>query len=160
MPILMAVSKSTQVLSKFYFSDTPEQDQKAWEQKGLSGLISAIRPGLQWTHFVCFNKPWNKCLHFHVSHMPVVWNAIAMAALTKVERTSGGGGGGARFKNIYELLNLRALKCSPFNKIHTFQSMDKIFCVEFQRYPFKSRTKYLAHTWKDMVFIQHWNLRF
>ena len=32
MPILMSVSKSTQVLSKFYFHDTPEQDQRAWEQ--------------------------------------------------------------------------------------------------------------------------------
>ena len=27
-----SVSKATQVLSKFYFRDTPEQDQRAWEQ--------------------------------------------------------------------------------------------------------------------------------
>ena len=32
MSILMSVSKSTQILSKFYFYDTPEQDQRAWEQ--------------------------------------------------------------------------------------------------------------------------------
>ena len=32
MPFLMSVSKSTQVLSKFYFRDTPEQDHRAWEQ--------------------------------------------------------------------------------------------------------------------------------
>ena len=35
-----------QVLSKFYFHDTPEQDQRAWERYGLSGPMSAIRPGL------------------------------------------------------------------------------------------------------------------
>ena len=35
-----------QVLSKTYFRDTPEQDQRAWEQWGLSGPISAIRHGL------------------------------------------------------------------------------------------------------------------
>ena len=36
-----------QVLSKFYFHDTPEQDQRALEQQGLSGPMSVIRPGLQ-----------------------------------------------------------------------------------------------------------------
>ena len=56
-----------------------------------------------------------------------------------------------RFKNTYELLNLRALKFSPVNKIHIFQCMGKIFCVEFQRYPLKFHTKYLTHTLKDMI---------
>ena len=64
---------------------------------------------------------------------------------------------GGRCKNTYELLNLRALKFLPVNKIHIFQCMGKIFCVEFQRYPLKFRTKYLTHTLKDMIFIQHWN---
>ena len=53
---------------------------------------------------------------------------------------------GGRFKNMYELLNLRALKFSHVNKIHIFQCMGKIFCVEFQRYPLKFHTKYLTHT--------------
>ena len=66
---------------------------------------------------------------------------------------------GGRFKNTYELLNLRALKCSPVNKIHIFQCMGKMFCVEFQRYPLKFHTKYLSHTLKDMIFIQHWNFK-
>ena len=60
-------------------------------------------------------------------------------------------------KNTYELLNLRAVNFSPVNKIHNFQCMGKIFCVEFQRYPLKFHTKYLAHTLKDMIFIQLWN---
>ena len=64
---------------------------------------------------------------------------------------------GGRFKNTYELLNLRALKYSPVNKIHIFQCMGEIFCVEFQRYPLKFHTKYLTHTLKDRIFIQHWN---
>ena len=38
---------------------------------------------------------------------------------------------GGRFKNTYELLNLRALKSSPVNKINIFQCMGMIFCVEF-----------------------------
>ena len=40
------------------------------------------------------------------------------------------------------------------NKIHIFQCMGKIFCVEFQRYPLKFHTKYLTHTLKDMIFMQ------
>ena len=60
---------------------------------------------------------------------------------------------GGRFKNTEGLLNRRALKFSPANKIYIFQCMGKIFCVEFQRYPLKFHTKYLAHTLKDMIFI-------
>ena len=63
------------------------------------------------------------------------------------------------FKNTYELLNLKALKFSHANKIHMFQCMGKIFCVEFQRYPLIFHTKYLIHTLKDMIFIQHWHFK-
>ena len=66
---------------------------------------------------------------------------------------------GGRFKNTYELLNLRALKFSYMNKIHIFQCVGKIFCVEFQRYPLKFHTKNLTHTLKDMTFIQHWKFK-
>ena len=66
---------------------------------------------------------------------------------------------GGRFKNAYELLTLRALKISMFHKRFTFQCMGKIFCVEFQRYPLKFHTKYLTHTLKDTIFIQHWNFK-
>ena len=62
---------------------------------------------------------------------------------------------GGGFKNTYELLKLRALKFSYMNKIHIFQCIGKIFCVEFQRYPLKFHTKYLTRTLKDMIFIQH-----
>ena len=55
------------------------------------------------------------------------------------------------FKNTYELLNLRALKFSPMNKIHIFQWMCEIFCVEFQRYPLKFHTKYFTHTLKNTI---------
>ena len=58
-----------------------------------------------------------------------------------------------RFKNTYELLNLRALKFSHVNKIHIFQYMGKIFCVEFQRYRLKFHTIYLTHCihWKKRL---------
>ena len=66
---------------------------------------------------------------------------------------------GGRFKNTYELWNQRALKFSYVNKIHIFQCMGKIFCVEFQRYPLKFHTKYLTHALKDMIFMQFWNFK-
>ena len=56
-------------------------------------------------------------------------------------------------------LNLRALKLSCLNKIHIVHCMGNIFCVEFQREPLKFHTKYLAHTVKDMIFVQHWNFK-
>ena len=64
-----------------------------------------------------------------------------------------------RPENTYELLNLSALNFSPVNKVHIFQCMGKIFCVEFQWYPLKCHTKYLTHTLKYMIFIQHWNFK-
>ena len=66
---------------------------------------------------------------------------------------------GGRFKNTYELLNLRALQFSYVNKIHIFQCMGTIFCVAFQRYPLKFHTKYLTHTLKYMIFMQFWNFK-
>ena len=70
------------------------------------------------------------------------------------QRTPGG-----RFKNTYELLNLRALKISKLHKNHIFQCMGKIFCVEFQRVPLKFHTKYLTHTLKDVDFIHIWKFK-
>ena len=66
---------------------------------------------------------------------------------------------GGRFKNTYELLNLRALKISKLHKNHIFQCMGKIFCVEFQRVPLKFHTKYLTHTLKDVDFIHIWKFK-
>ena len=71
----------------------------------------------------------------------------------------GKAGARGRFKNTCELLHLRAHKFSLVNKIHIFQCTGQIFCVEFQRYPLKFRTKYLTNTLKDMIFIQHLNLK-
>ena len=66
---------------------------------------------------------------------------------------------GGRFKNVYELLNLRALKIPMPYKNHIFRCMGKIFCVEFQRVPLKFHTKYLTHTLKDNIFMKHWNFK-
>ena len=53
---------------------------------------------------------------------------------------------GSSLKN--EVVNLGACKFSFINKLHIFQCMDTIFCVEFQREPLKFHTKYLTHTLK------------
>ena len=42
---------------------------------------------------------------------------------------------GKHFKNAYEVINLRAHKFSKLHRNHIYQCMDKISCVEFQRYP-------------------------
>ena len=69
----------------------------------------------------------------------------------------GGGGGWGRFKNTYELVTLRAYKFSPVDKIHIFQCMGMIFCVEFQRVPLKFHTKYLIFIHWNIIFLL-WNL--
>ena len=74
-------------------------------------------------------------------------------AMTHVVETLPCGGSGGRFKNAYEILNLRALKIPTLYKNRIFQCMSKIFCVEFQRVPLKFHTKYLTHTLKDVNFI-------
>ena len=74
----------------------------------------------------------------------------------------GGGGGGCggvggccRVKNAYELLNLRALKFSPMNKIHIFQCMDKIFYVEFQRAPLIEKCNfYTTLKFKELLYLR------
>ena len=101
----------------------------------------------------------------NVCPMQAVIGAIAAQEVMKVYNLSvsiylqciHGWGTGGRFKNTYELLNLRALKFSYVNKIHIFQCMGKIFCVK--RYPLKFHTKYLTHTLKDMIFMQFWNFK-
>ena len=50
--------------------------------------------------------------------------------------------------------HLWALKFAPVNKIHIFECMGMIFCVEFQRYPLKFHTQYLSHTLKDMTTLK------
>ena len=63
MSILMSVSKSKKVLSKFYFHDTPEQDQRAlrtigseWpDQRDKTGL--AVWPGVGENFFAWSTAP-------------------------------------------------------------------------------------------------------
>ena len=71
----------------------------------------------------------------------------------------GGGGGGERFKNTYELVNLRALRFSTLYKNRIFQCMGEIFCVEFQRYPLKFRTNILPMHWKMCSLLRREGLR-
>ena len=49
-------------------------------------------------------------------------------------KPGGGGGELGHFKNIYGLLNLRAVKFLPVNKMHIFQCMAKLFCANFKGY--------------------------
>ena len=61
-------------------------------------------------------------------------------------------------KNAYKFVYLGTNKFSTLHKNHIFQSMGKIFCVEF-RYPLKFHTKYLTHTLKDVLFVEKWRFK-
>ena len=58
-PFLKSLSISDEILSKFDIHDTPEYHQRVRKQWGLSGLISAIRPGLPgvWEFFSSGHPP-------------------------------------------------------------------------------------------------------
>ena len=59
-------------------------------------------------------------------------------------------------KNADELLDSRALIYSPQNEILIFRCVGETFVWNFKWYLYNS-TRYIAHTLKHMVFIQHWN---
>ena len=75
----------------------------------------------------------------------IVWQWLAMHILSNWEFMC------TSRDHTYELWNLRALKFSLVNKLHIFQCMGKIFCAE----SFEIPHKFLIHTLKDMIFIQH-----
>ena len=81
----------------------------------------------------------NMCEFGHKNNdISLIWLDIPVPMCDHVQTLmafSSHGAGGGRFKNTYELLNLRGLKFSYVNKINIFQCMGKIFCVEFQRVP-------------------------
>ena len=79
-------------------------------------------------------------------HIPLPWSC-----LFHVSR--------GHFKKAYRLLNLRNLKLSPVNKMHSFQCMGKSFCMEFSWEPLKFHTKYFTHTLKVTILIKHWNFK-
>ena len=67
-------------------------------------------------------------------------------------------GPGGRFKNAYELLNLRALKISILYKSHMFQCMGKIFCGISNgtfEIPHKVSYPYI----EDVDFIHKWKFK-
>ena len=68
-------------------------------------------------------------------------------------------GPGRRFKHVYELVLLGAIQSSILHKLHIFQCIGKIFCVELLRCPLKFHTKYLTHTLQDTISIQCWQFR-
>ena len=55
---------------------------------------------------------------------------------------------GGHFKNLYKLVNLRALKFSTWYKNRIFQCVGKIFCVEFQSSLWNSTQNILPIHWK------------
>ena len=89
--------------------------------------------------------------------MIIAWQLLIVEILSENTQVIAALGG--RFKNTYEILNLRAVKFSTLYKNCIFQCMGKIFCVEFQRHPLKFHPKCLTHTLKDMIFIEHWNFK-
>ena len=67
--------------------------------------------------------------HFAYIQTPK-YNLLLESNVRKRKHDRVWGGGGQK--------HLRALKSSPVDKIYIFQYMGKIFCVEFQSYPWNS----------------------
>ena len=61
---------------------------------------------------------------------------------------------GGRLNDAYRLLNLGAIKSLLLNKLHNFQCIVKIFCVEFQRVPLKLHWISYPYIVKDTILIQ------
>ena len=160
---LMIATMRTGLTGKLLYLVLPLIYKKAWYER-LS-LVILSNPHLNYTEHIL---KYHSGIHIYIighkiSHRfltikkhvfyQIVWYVMCGTQETFLEAPRG------RFKKTYELLNLRALKISPVNKIHIFQCMGKIFCVEFQRVPLKFHTKYLTHTLKDMIFMQFWNFK-
>ena len=64
------------------------------------------------------------------------------------------------FKNVYELVNLGALKSSLFNKLYiSFNIWVKCIVWNFKAYFSNPKSKYLTHTLKDTIFMQYWKFK-
>ena len=84
----------------------------------------------------------NKCQDFiWTFHGLVHWCLYASFSLNEIYKTQG------RFKDVNELLNLRALKFSPLYKYTVVWA--KYFMRNFT-WPLKFHTRYVTHTSKDM----------
>ena len=95
-------------------------------------------------------------IHFHpVSVSPICRRYLHVVIIVSADILAPQG----RFKNTYELVKLGALKSSLLNKLHIFQCMGEIFCVEFQRVPLKFHTRYLTHTLKDTILTLCWKFK-
>ena len=63
-----------------------------------------------------------------------------------------------RLKNTYKLVNLETFKSSPLNKLHIFQCMGNIFCVD-KGYLWNSAQNILPVHWKMLFLCNVENLR-
>ena len=143
------VSESSEWVSEVRWGEVSERVNECvskWSHRHSTVLVCSIKTKLTGVRWKC--KLMVSILSYFWRQAIRLWIRDGRLQFT-----------GGRFKNTYELLNQRALKFSYVNKIHIFQRMGKIFCVEFQRYPLKFHTKYLTHTLKDMIFMQFWNFK-
>ena len=133
----------------------------SWSWTGISNNVASTLFSMMLNIMTIHSGKSCKTKHWlHYSEISwALWHLKSLRTLKVIQHFVQATNTGGRFKNTYELLNLRALKISPVNKIHIFQCMSKIFCVEFQRYPLKFHTKYLTHTLNDMIFTQFWNFK-
>ena len=119
-------------------------------------MIQQHNKSSYWLNFTKLFFPYNNHRQYvQLLILSLTWESPYLGKTVFILRRGPGG----RFKNAYELLNLRALKISMLYKSHIFQCMSMIFCVEFQRVPLKFHTKYHTHTLKDVDFIRRWKFK-
>ena len=96
-----------------------------WPSSSVRGkpwwLVVSPHKGPEMTYSCLPWIKWTSQKHYYITEM------IGVKSLyTFLKRPPCG-----RFKNVYELLNLGALKIWMLYKSHIFQCMGKIFCAEF-----------------------------
>ena len=136
-----------------------------FENQYASSIIYRSYLSQVWVCWCAFKIAWKTTgrYGFHIIRNCICWaNATKFSLVDKKPYTREGRGtymrnhneaSGGRFKNAYELLNLRALKFCIKN--HIFQCMGRIFCLEFQMGTFEIPPK-ISHLYIEKYgFYSH-----
>ena len=114
----------------------------SWYQFNFGETISSLII-ISFILVLYINSPmYNAKTNIQITEIQISRQSYGLCTIRQLDIMTWG-----RFKNTFELLNLRALKFSPVIKIHFFQCKGKIFCVEFQRYRLKFHKNILPIHW-------------
>ena len=122
-----------------------------WDMEGIFRHISFLWVNVHWSHEGIGGG------RELIRHLHTPWRRLKMLSTTSYWMHLINCVQGGAFKNTYEHLNIIALKFSLVDKLHIFQCVVKILCVELQSTLWNSTQNILPIQWKILFFIQYWN---